>query len=55
MKNNTIVQIGVISVFTILFGILLIPITDNLFQSFCGGIILGLFYKALTDFHSKKQ
>lgn len=50
MKNHhTIVQIGVIIVFCILFGALLIPLTSSLFQAFFGGIILGLFYKAITD------
>ena len=51
---ETTVQIGVVIVFTVLFGALLIPLTETLFQSFCGGIILGLFYKAITD-NNKKE
>lgn len=50
---ETMAQIGVLIVFSLLFGVFLIPLTDTLFQSFCGGVILGLFYKALTDNNKK--
>lgn len=49
MKHNeTIVILGVLTAFTIIFGILLMPLT-NLSQAFSGGAILALFYKAITD------
>lgn len=50
MKNfQTIVQIGVIIMFSLLFTWLINPFTETLVQSFCGGIILALFYNAITD------
>lgn len=54
MKNiETIAQIGVIIVLGLFFSLLISPFTNTLFQSFSGGIILGLFYKALTDYTKK--
>jgi len=43
-KAELIIQMGVVSV---IFSLLINPFTNNLQQTLCGGLILGLFFIAI--------